>query len=153
MTRVCIVGGGSAYMPGIAFAMARTAERFPATTIVLHDVDLEALDLQRRLTTSILRSRGAGDVLVDATTDRLAALEGADFVLTTFRPGGLAARHLDERIAIDHGVIGQETAGPGGFAMALRSIPIVLEICEEIDRKSTRLNSSHIQKSRMPSSA
>jgi len=55
-------------------------------------------------------------------------------VLAAFRPGGLEARHLDERIAIDHGVIGQETAGPGGFAMALRSVPIVLEIAEEMRR-------------------
>ncbi len=53
-------------------------------------------------------------------------------VLAAFRPGGFAARHLDERIAIDHGVVGQETAGPGGFAMALRSVPIVLEIAEEL---------------------
>ena len=47
-------------------------------------------------------------------------------VLAAFRPGGFEARHLDEKIAIDHGVIGQETAGPGGFAMALRSVPVVL---------------------------
>jgi 6-phospho-beta-glucosidase len=132
--RICIVGGGSAYMPGIAYAFAHLHERFGDATLVLQDLDDEALDLQRRLTGSILRSRGAGDVRVEAQPDRLRALEGADLVLTTFRPGGMAARHLDESIAIRHGVLGQETAGPGGFAMALRSVPIVLEIVDDVRR-------------------
>jgi 6-phospho-beta-glucosidase len=130
-TRICIVGGGSAYMPGIAFAFAHLRERFSGATVVLQDIDVEALELQRRLTAGILGSRGA-DVRVEARVDRRAALEGADLVLTAFRPGGFEARHLDERIAIDHGVIGQETAGPGGVSMALRSVPIVLDILREV---------------------
>lgn len=121
-------------MPGIAFAFAHAHEAFAEATLVLHDIDEGSLDLQRRLTANILRSRGAGDVQVEAQLDRLRALEGADLVLAAFRPGGFAARHLDERIAIEHGVIGQETAGPGGFAMALRSVPIVLAIADEMGR-------------------
>jgi 6-phospho-beta-glucosidase len=121
-------------MPGIAFALAHLHELFADATVVLQDLDGEALDLQRRLTGSILRSRGAGDVRVEAQPERLRALEGADLVLTTFRPGGMAARHLDESIAVRHGVLGQETAGPGGFAMALRSVPIVLEIVGDVRR-------------------
>jgi 6-phospho-beta-glucosidase len=117
-------------MPGIAFAIAHSS--IEEAVLVLHDVDADALELQTRLTRSILRSRGAPRVVVGATLDRRHAIEGAELILTAFRPGGLPARHLDERIAIDHGVIGQETAGPGGFAMALRSIPIVLEIAEEV---------------------
>jgi 6-phospho-beta-glucosidase len=132
--RIVIVGGGSAYVPGFAFAIAHAIDVFADATVVLHDVEPEALDLQRRLTGAILRSRGAGDVRVEARGDRLGALEGADLVLAAFRPGGFEARHLDERIAIDHGVIGQETAGPGGFAMALRSVPIVLSIAQEMGR-------------------
>jgi 6-phospho-beta-glucosidase len=121
-------------MPGIAFAVAHAREAFADATLVLQDIDADALELQRRLTAGILRSRGAGDVRVETQMDRLRAIEGADVVLTAFRPGGFAARHLDERIAIDHGVIGQETAGPGGFAMALRSAPIVVEIAQEVRR-------------------
>src|SRR4029077_11034202 len=94
----------------------------------------DALELQERLTRSILRSRGARQVIVEATLERGRAIEGADLILTAFRPGGLPARHLDEKIAIDHGVIGQETAGPGGFAMALRSVPVVLAIADELRR-------------------
>ena len=132
--RVVVIGGGSAYMPGIAFGLVHAHAAFTDATVVLQDIDGDALELQRRLTENILRSRGAGDVRVEAQPDRLRAMEGADVVLAAFRPGGFAARHLDERIAIDHGVVGQETAGPGGFAMALRSVPIVLEIAEEMRR-------------------
>ena len=130
--RVVVIGGGSAYMPGIAFALAHARKDFLEATVVLHDVDEEAAELQRKLSAGILRSRGAGDIHVEVQIDRLRALEGADLVLAAFRPGGLPARALDERIAVDHGVIGQETAGPGGFAMALRSVPLVVEIAGEM---------------------
>lgn len=130
MKRIVVVGGGSAYTPGLARALAAHPE-LAGATVVLQDVDPEALDLQRRLSGGILRARGA-DVAVVAEPDRRRAIEGADCVLTMFRPGGFPARHLDESIAVAHGVIGQETAGPGGFAMALRSVPIVLEVAEEV---------------------
>ena len=121
-------------MPGIAFGIVHARETFVDATVVLQDVDEDAMDLQRRLSEGILRSRGAGDVRVVGHADRLRAMEGADVVLSAFRPGGLEARRLDERIAVDHGVLGQETAGPGGFAMALRSVPIVVEIAEELQK-------------------
>lgn len=136
MARICIVGGGSAYMPGIAYAFAKVHERFGATTLVLQDIDEGALDLQARLTQSILRSRDARSIGVEATTDLAAALEGVSFVLTTFRPGGLQARHLDESIPPGHGVIGQETVGPGGLAMAFRSVPVVRQIAAEMRRRA-----------------
>lgn len=119
-------------MPGIAFALAHRGERFAGATVVLQDIDADALSLQRRLTQGILRSRGAEDVRVEAQADRLRAVEGADLLLIAFRPGGFPARHLDESIAIEHGIVGQETAGPGGFAMALRSVPIVLDILRDV---------------------
>jgi len=134
--RLCIIGGGSAYMPGIAFALVAHHETFADSTVVLHDIDTDALDLQRRLSAGILRSRGAGDITIEVASAREAAIEGASIVLTAFRPGGFEARHLDERIAIDHGIIGQETAGPGGFAMALRSIPLLLEIAGEVRERA-----------------
>jgi 6-phospho-beta-glucosidase len=132
VTKICVIGGGSAYMPGIAYAFAKLADHFPDTTVTLHDIDPDALDLQTRLSGSILRSRGVRGVRVDASRDRAGALEGADMVLTAFRPGGFPARQLDESIPPRYGVIGQETAGPGGFAMALRSIPVLLDIAKEV---------------------
>ena len=134
MTRIAIIGGGSAYMPGLAFSFARESERFPDAELVLHDIDAEALDVQARLTESILRARAARPLAVQSTTELEQALDGADIVLTSFRPGGLVARHLDESIPPDYGVVGQETTGPGGLAMAMRSIPVVLEIAETMRR-------------------
>ena len=126
MTRIAIIGGGSAYMPGLAFSFARESAAFEAAKLVLHDIDGDALELQRRLTAGILRANAVAPIDVSATTELDRALDGADFVLTTFRPGGLEARHRDESIPPRYGVIGQETTGPGGLAMALRSIPAVL---------------------------
>ena len=68
--RLCIVGGGSAYMPGIAYALAAHRETFAGSTVVLQDIDADALELQRRLTGSILRSRGVDGVRVEATLAR-----------------------------------------------------------------------------------
>jgi 6-phospho-beta-glucosidase len=75
------------------------------------------------------------DVRVSTTLDREAALDGADVVLTSFRPGGFEARMLDETIPLRHGVIGQETQGPGGFFMALRTIAVMREIVEAMERR------------------
>ncbi len=134
--KIAIIGGGSAYMPGLAFSFARQSEAFEGGRLTLHDIDDDALDLQQRLTSSILRANAASPLEVSATTDLERALEGADFVLTTFRPGGLEARHSDESIPPRYGVIGQETTGPGGLAMALRSIPALLEIADLMRRSA-----------------
>src|SRR3954471_5510933 len=74
------------------------------------------------------------DVRITATTDRVAGLTDADIVLASFRPGGFEARILDERIPLRHGVIGQETQGPGGFFMALRAITVLKEVCAEMEQ-------------------
>jgi 6-phospho-beta-glucosidase len=134
MARIAIIGGGSAYMPGLAFSFARESARFGGSTLVLHDIDADALDVQTRLTRSILRAHAARPLAVEATTELERAIEGADFVLTTFRPGGFEARHRDESVPPEYGIVGQETTGPGGLAMAMRSIPAVLEIAGTMRR-------------------
>ncbi|MBN1461847.1 MAG: 6-phospho-beta-glucosidase, partial [Armatimonadetes bacterium] len=67
------------------------------------------------------------------STDRREALPGATYVVTQIRVGGIQARILDERIPLRHDVIGQETTGPGGFAKALRTIPVILDICRDLE--------------------
>ncbi len=106
-------------------------ENFSGSEIVLIDLDAERLELIRRLAQRMAASKGV-DVTVAATTDRRAGLEGCDAVLTSYRPGGFQARVLDERIPLSHGVIGQETQGPGGFFMALRSIHVMQGILDDI---------------------
>ena len=70
------------------------------------------------------------------TGDRDAALDGADFVLFQLRVGGQAARLVDETLPLRFGVIGQETTGAGGFAKAMRTVPVVLDLAELVDRRS-----------------
>ena len=84
------------------------------------------------------RRRQGLDITIRATTDRRAGLTDADAVLTSFRPGGFEARALDERIPLKHGVIGQETQGPGGFFMALRSINVFTDIVADIEAVAPR---------------
>jgi len=70
---------------------------------------------------------------VKLTLDRREALPDADYVVTQIRVGGIAARIKDERVPLKHGVIGQETTGPGGFAKALRTVPVILDICGDME--------------------
>src|SRR5439155_5057162 len=72
------------------------------------------------------------------TADRNQALEGADFIVIQLRVGGQQARLLDETLPLEFSTIGQETTGPGGFAKALRTVPVVLDIAEEVSRRSAK---------------
>lgn len=132
--RLVYIGGGSTRAPGTVAALVERAAAFAGSEIILVDLDGERLDVVRRLLERMAAARGA-DLRVRATLDRAAALEGADIVLTSFRPGGFEARMLDETIPLRHGVIGQETQGPGGFFMALRAIAVMRDIVEEMERR------------------
>jgi 6-phospho-beta-glucosidase len=79
------------------------------------------------------RARGL-DITITTTTNRREGLRDCDAVLTSFRPGGFEARYLDESIPLKYGVIGQETQGPGGFFMALRSIHVTKSIMEDMEQ-------------------
>ncbi|MDQ3690358.1 MAG: glycoside hydrolase [Chloroflexota bacterium] len=132
--RLVYVGGGSTRAPGTVASLVERGAAFRGSEVVLVDLDPERLDVVRRLTERMAAVRGL-DLRVRATTDRWSALDGADVVLTSFRPGGFEARALDEAIPLRHGVIGQETQGPGGFFMALRSIAVMREIVAEMERR------------------
>jgi 6-phospho-beta-glucosidase len=125
--RITIVGAGSGYLPGVIRGLLHRAADLAGTELVCYDIDGEHLDIMTRLARNMFAARDAA-FTVRAETSLKAALAGADFVFTTFRPGGLPARHLDESIPLRHGIAGQETIGPGGFLMACRSVPVLLEI-------------------------
>ncbi len=133
--KIAVVGGGSTYTPELVDGLATRADRVPVDEIVLLDRDGERLAVVAGLAGRILRRRGFGGRLV-ATGDRAAALDGADYVVVQLRVGGQSARLLDERIPARFGCVGQETTGPGGFAKALRTVPVVLEIAEEAARRA-----------------
>ncbi len=123
MARIKIgyIGGGSTRAAGTMASFVHQGENFGGSEVVLIDLDAETLDVVRTIAERMAAAAGL-DLTVTATTDRRSGLADCDAVLTSYRPGGFEARALDERIPLAHGVIGQETHGPGGFFMALRSI-------------------------------
>lgn len=129
--KVAVIGGGSTYTPELIDGFARYNVELPVDCIVLHDIDGQRLEIVGGLARRMLQKTG---IAVHNTTLLAEALDGADFVITQLRVGGMAARALDERIPLDYGVIGQETTGPGGFAKALRTVPVMLEIAREMAR-------------------
>ena len=131
--KVAVIGAGSTYTPELIEGFAARAERLGLTELWLHDIDAERLDIVGGLARRIMDARGFGGRL-ELTGDREAAIEGAGFVLVQLRVGGLAARLLDETIPPRFGCLGQETTGAGGFAKALRTVPVVLDIAADTAR-------------------
>lgn len=131
--RITVVGAGSGYMPGVIRGLLHRADDLAGSDLVFYDPDAGHLDLMARLARRMFAARGAS-FTVRTETDPKAALDGTDFVFTTFRPGGLPARRLDETIPLGHGVVGQETNGPGGFFMACRSVPVLLDLARTVEQ-------------------
>jgi 6-phospho-beta-glucosidase len=130
--KLAYVGGGSTRAPGTVASLLERADGFAGSEVVLIDLDEDRLALVRRFAEQLAKAKGAS-VRFSSTTDRRAGLADCDAVLTAFRPGGFQARAFDERIPLKHDVIGQETQGPGGFFMALRSVHIMRAICSDIE--------------------
>ncbi len=133
--KIAVVGGGSTYTPELVEGFASRQERLPVDELALLDIDRERLDVVGGLAGRMLRRIGWGGSLV-LTERRDEALEGADFVIVQLRVGGQQARYNDETIPLRFGCVGQETTGPGGFAKALRTVPVVLELAEETARRA-----------------
>lgn len=130
--KLAYIGGGSTRAPGTMASLIHQGENFQGSEVVLIDLDEARLRLVKTLADKMARNR-AIDLTVTITTDRRAGLQDCDAVLTSFRPGGFEARYLDEAIPLKHGVIGQETQGPGGFFMALRSIHVMQGIIADME--------------------
>jgi len=133
--KIAVVGGGSTYTPELVEGFVHHADRLPVDEVVLLDPDAERLEVVGGLAGRILRRNGWTGELV-LTRDRARALDGAQFVLVQLRVGGQAARLVDETLPPRFGCVGQETTGPGGFAKALRTVPVVLDIAEEVAARS-----------------
>jgi 6-phospho-beta-glucosidase len=133
--KIAVVGGGSTYTPELIEGIAVRGDRLPVDELALLDIDAERLGVVGGLARRMLSRLGwAGRLVLTADTD--AALDGADFVLIQLRVGGQAARLLDETLPLRFGTIGQETTGAGGFAKALRTVPVVLDIAERAARRA-----------------
>ena len=131
--KVVIIGGGSSYTPEIIEGLIDRQATFPVREIVLVDIEegREKLEIVGRLAQRMIEKANA-EITLSWTLDRRAALVGADFVSTQIRVGGLKARALDERIPLKHGFIGQETNGAGGLFKAFRTIPVLIDLANEV---------------------
>ncbi len=132
--KLAIIGGGSSYTPELIEGILLRHDRLPVAEIHLVDIEEgnDKLKIIEALAKRMVTKAGLS-IDIKASFDRRAAIKDADFVMTQFRVGGLAARANDERIPLKYGVIGQETTGPGGFAKALRTVPVLLDICKDIE--------------------
>ena len=125
--KVAVVGAGSTYTPELVEGFVTRTDRLPVDELCLLDIDPERLGIVGALAERMARKAGWSGT-VRQTLDEEAAIDGADFVVVQLRVGGNQARYQDETIPPRFGCIGQETTGPGGFAKALRTLPVVLEL-------------------------
>ncbi len=132
--KIAVIGGGSSYTPELIDGFIKRAAGLPVREIWLCDIEAgkNKLETVTALSKRMLGKAGL-DIEVFQTLDRREALRNADFVLTQLRVGGLSARAADERIPLKYGLIGQETTGAGGFAKGLRTIPVILDICRDME--------------------
>jgi 6-phospho-beta-glucosidase len=132
--KITVIGGGSSYTPELVDGILRRKDTLPVRELWLLDIP----DGEKKLSiiaafADRMAKKAGSDMLICPTLDRRAALDGADFVLSQFRVGGLAGRAKDEAIPLKYGVIGQETTGPGGCAYALRTLPVIFDICRDME--------------------
>jgi 6-phospho-beta-glucosidase len=131
--KVAVIGGGSTYTPELVEGLIGYSDRLPVGELVLHDTSDERLRIVGGLASRILDRAGWPGKLT-LSGDLTEAVDGASFVIIQLRVGGQEARLQDETLPLRFGCIGQETTGPGGFAKALRTVPVVLDIAAVVNR-------------------
>ena len=133
MRKVTIIGGGGVRTPLVIYGLAQAQRVLQIGELTLFDVDEQRTNTIARLGREIVRQ--SGDSFEIRTASHLEdAVKSADFILSSIRVGGMPARARDERIAINLGMAGQETTGPGGAAMALRTLPVTLAHVSVVQR-------------------
>ena len=133
--KVTVIGGGSTYTPELIEGFARRSGVLAVSELVLYDTSESRLAVVGALAQRILDKQGfPGKLTLSSTLEE--SVEGASAVLLQLRVGGQLARLGDETIPGKFGLLGQETTGPGGFAKALRTVPVVLGIAEAVRQRA-----------------
>ncbi|WP_099159659.1 6-phospho-beta-glucosidase [Virgibacillus ndiopensis] len=132
--KLVVIGGGSSYTPELVEGIINNQEVLQVSEIWLVDIEdgQEKLAIIEGLSRRMIEKANCSIKIV-ATLDRQEAIRDATYIITQIRVGQLKMRRNDEYISIKHGVVGQETTGAGGFMKALRTIPIMLDICKDIE--------------------
>lgn len=135
--KLAVIGGGGVRSPFLAKSLLKNANKIGITEIVFMDNNQEKLSVFGKISQKVAKKID-GNIDFTITSDVIEAVKDADFIITTIRSGGDKSRVFDERTALDQGVLGQETTGAGGFAMALRSVPVLIDLCEKIVQYSNK---------------
>ncbi len=132
---IVVAGGGSTFTPGIVLMLLDNLEKFPIREIKFYDNDKERQDIIAKACEVIIKEK-APEIKFLATVDPKEAFTDVDFVMAHIRVGKYAMREKDEKIPLKHGVVGQETCGPGGIAYGMRSIGGVIELVDYMEKYS-----------------
>jgi 6-phospho-beta-glucosidase len=133
--KVTLIGGGGVRTPLVIFGVNESSKRLGIDEMVLYDIDGERAKVMSALGNALIAREG-GTLKLRVATRLEDAVKGAAFVLTAIRVGGIRARAIDERISIDNGYPGQETTGPGGVAMGLRTARVAIEYARVVEQQS-----------------
>ncbi|NTW08782.1 MAG: 6-phospho-beta-glucosidase [Anaerolineaceae bacterium] len=129
--KVAVFGGGSTYTPELVNGFLERLHSFPIQELWLMDIDAQRLDIVGGFAQRMVKAKGSPFKVI-LTTDQRQAVQGASYVTTQLRVGQMQARVKDEYLGLRHGLIGQETTGIGGMAKALRTIPVILSIANDM---------------------
>ncbi|MCX6034770.1 MAG: 6-phospho-beta-glucosidase, partial [Chloroflexi bacterium] len=129
--KVAVIGGGSTYTPELVNGFLNRTDQFPLKELWLMDIDPARLEIVGGFAHRMVEAKGSPFKVV-LTTDQREAVKSASYVTTQLRVGQMEARRKDEYLGKQHGLIGQETTGVGGMAKALRTIPVILKIAEDM---------------------
>ena len=132
---IVVAGGGSTFTPGIVLMLLENLDKFPIRQIKFYDNDAERQEVIAKACDIIIKEK-APDINFVYTTDPETAFSDIDFVMAHIRVGKYAMREKDEKIPLKHGVLGQETCGPGGIAYGMRSIGGVIELVDYMEKYS-----------------
>ena len=133
--KLTVLGGGGVRSPFLAKSLTNKAKELGIKKIVFMDNDEEKLKIYGGIAKRVAEAVDK-DVIFELTTDAAEAVTNANYIITTLRVGQDEGRYQDEKIAQKDGILGQETTGAGGFAMSLRSIPVLIEYCNLINEKA-----------------
>ena len=132
---IVVAGGGSTFTPGIVLMLLDNLDKFPIRQIKFYDNDAERQEIIAKACDIIIKEK-APDINFVYTTDPETAFTDVDFVMAHIRVGKYAMREKDEKIPLRHGVLGQETCGPGGISYGMRSIGGVIELVDYMEKYS-----------------
>ena len=135
--KLAVLGGGGVRSAFLAKSLTLYAKELNIDTIVFMDSNKDKLSIFGEVSKEVSKSINSS-INFKTTLSVEEAVEGADYIITTIRVGEDLARIKDETIPLELGILGQETTGAGGFAMAMRSVAVLLEYSKIIEKKANK---------------